>query len=208
MGNFRLDKNDRSKIASRVLANRFDKKDTELHDRYAKLAEHCYERQYPKKVRDLMASLPDGWLRTSNDIHVQFGSAGMYYTRLSFNGAFPGDYGCSRIAGRPAVEKMFPSLDRDTLRLLLDNDDPLSVKFHALQAEREEYAKERNIISNEVRGVIGSFHTTGTLLKAWPELEQFMKDIAPIARASTTAIAPIVTDLNKKLGIKPMKVAA
>lgn len=104
--------------------------------------------------------------------------------------------------------KPFPSCDRYQCRLALEADDPLTKRYDALTSDLQEYQSQRKVLSHEVEGVLASCNTSAQLLAAWPEVEQFMRDIVPTAKAPGTALAPIAADLNKRLGIKPLKKAA
>lgn len=194
---FRLDKHHRAKIAARVLAGRFDEQEKKLRELCASLAESVYTRQYSPQQRALMATLPEGWLYHDDDIKARLGDNSSDVVTLDFDGRFPGEYS-SR--GAP-VTKLFPDCDRGQLRLAVDDEDPLAKRWGKLKYDIAAFKKEKEVISNEVKGVLASFHTSAALIKGWPEVEQFMRDLVPVAKQST-ALAPLLGDLNKKLRLR------
>lgn len=202
---FALSKETRDKLKSRILDGKFDAEDAKLHKRWAALAEECYERQYPKKTRDLMETIPSDWLTTATYFKFQFSDLSGDVLELHFDGRFPGDYyGCNNRAGD--MRKKFPYNDAFAIRTKLDATDRLTQKFYQLRDDTEDFKTRRKEMTNRVRGVLESFRTTKQLVETWPEVEQFLKDLAPV-EAPRQDLAPVLGDLNKELGLKIKKAA-
>lgn len=204
---FRLTTTVRETLQERLIDHRFKERGRKLHERVARLAQACYARQYRSKVEpgttklDLIASLPSGWLPEEDSLRVQF--AGTRFVELHFDGRFPGDYGGGLKTEEP--KRRFPQEDANQCRLAVDAAHKLSETWDELSADIKLYREEKKLLEKEVEGVLGSVTTTGALVKAWPEVATFIKDLAPVARPALPA--PLIRSLNERLGIKPRKAA-
>jgi hypothetical protein len=193
---FRLTREMRVTLTERILAHRFKEREDALKYRFATLAIACYKKQYNAKQIALMESLPEGWLHTNTGLNVAFGEASDGYAFLSFSPASPGAY-MSRDNGH--TEFRFPRCDKGQCRLKLPDNHALSTTYFKLHSQWEELKKERSALYNEVRGTLGSFSATSTLLDKWPEVAPFLKGLAPVVSKNLPAI--VVKDLNKRLGL-------
>lgn len=199
----RLTQLHRAHIEASLLASQVDSRDEPLHQRYAKLARDCYERQYSDERRELMASLPEGWLLVSGYITVALASDGCV-VHLSFNGRFPRlGYNCSSDVHREVVYLPFPVCDNGTCRLRLELSHPLHHAYDQLAADREALGRDRATLKAQVHATLARYRDVEKLLKEWPEVRPFVENI--IGEASTPVVnLPAIPrqELNAALGLQ------
>ena len=197
----RLTRDMRYEICDLVIGDRFERARTKLQKKRAALAYACYRKVYSKAVRDRMSALPDGWLSEDCSMDVKFGT---YYETIYFNGQ-SSRYSRENVPER--VCKRFPQKDRSGASVALPGSDPLSERFLSIRDEDRALIDEEKRLRIEALSVLESVTTIKRLVDVWPEVEPFLKQIAPTPKAQVPA--PIVADLNKKLGLPaPVPMAA
>ena len=138
-------------IRKHVLAKLFDKRKEQLKKREAKLADMIYNAVFDKKTRDLMNSLPDGFL--SCDIGI--------------SGRFNGQYGYFKF-----IElKRFPYKSED---IRFDVDHRLTKTYMKFRDDQTSYNIDHQEALERIDGYLHSFRTVKKLLEAWPELSKVM----------------------------------
>ena len=195
----RLNNDMRKEIVDKIIGDRFLVHKKELIERRAKLATRLYNKRYSTKERALMDSLPKGYLPTDDDISATIAGS---YIRYNFNGVEYHDYS-KKI--KPIMQR-FPYKHLSGCKIVIDANDPIAKAHAQIERSEQQIEEDERKLRNEVRGVLESCTTVGKLLTVWPEVEPFVKDIAPTPR--TNVPAPYVADLNTKLGLQSVKRAA
>lgn len=192
MSSTRLTDSFRNRIIKAVLAHRFaDVFATIAKDRAA-LARAVYEDVLTKKQRDLIATFPEGWLVSEDDIQVQFGAA---YDRLYFSGF---DWGAWVGEAPERVFMAMPAKYSGRCAKVYEATHKLSIRHDEIARRIATARSEIRIAENEIRAALAVVSTIPALVKAWPEVEPFCRDIAP---AAVPLPAIPVAKLNETFGL-------
>lgn len=173
-----LNNSKREIILSRLLKHRFEKEDAAMEAKRAALAVRIYDDAFPKKQRDLMATLPDGWLPTVDTI--------------SFVAA--GDWKRLRLPN----ERRIPLSRKNAAAKAYDADHPIAEAVADLEAKDAELRARRDECRFNVRAMLASANTVAALVKTWPEVAPFVT-IAEGMRAALPAVN--LSDLNASLAL-------
>lgn len=175
MGTTRLTENMRSRIAEAVLVHRFAKAFAVIAADRAALARAVYDDVLTKKQRETIASLPAGWLVTNHAIAAQFGSA---YERCCFSG-----YNYTFwIGDKPAdVSLPMPAKFHGSCAKVYEATHKLSLRHDEIERRFSSLRDEAKGAGNEVKAALAAVGTVQALVKAWPEVEPFCRDITPYA---------------------------
>lgn len=186
MKSIRLTKEMRENIVSRVLKDAYDEKKEAIQQERYDFSEKVYADIY-KKDLEAMTVLPDGWLPVSDEFMVQFGSDSTGY--------------CRRMLQK---KKRFLAKHLESYRqcLKIYDDEHEFTKIHDDLTKRiedidDEYKKTRI----EIYGIVNSCNSTKQLKDAWPEIAKYVEIFEPTEQR-TTEIAPVLDDINKRLGLK------
>lgn len=173
-----LTKDIRDRIRNKAIDATFIPKSEEIKKREAKLAIECYNHVFPKKVRDVVAQVPDGWLRSCTCL--RFNAGGWDISLNAGKGMrTPQSSGCGRlgdIAGELADKVQAFSQDKKALN--------------------EEYSRARA----KMLGFLEQFKTFKKLEEAWPEGKKFYKEF-DAERPSANVPAVITKEINTMLGL-------
>lgn len=176
MASIRLTASIRESICMDLLIHRFREEVEDFIKRQEAFASRVYEDVYPRKVRDQMEALPEGWLPTGLCIGVQFGG-GTGYTRLQFDGR-------GNISGKVYVlvsshkgpeSRRFQSRNRSGCCKRYEPDHPLTKKYETLHAEAEDLVDRVNAAQRSASTALGSVTTIAALVNHWPEIEPFTR---------------------------------
>ncbi len=178
----------------------FDVKRTELQKEETQLAETCYKFLYNDKDRDLLYSLPTGWLPTRNSIRAR------YYTSSSSRGtdvslAFKNEKGES-------YSKLFGKQDDYNYTQISDVhiDTPLGQLLFNFAKKKETLETEVITFKRRIIDIIHSVNTTKQLIEVWPESVEILEMCNWYLSVSnvTPKYLPVITgirDINKILDI-------
>jgi len=169
----------RERIAKKAVNDSYKSKSDDLKKRETKLAIECYNHVFPKKVRDAVAILPQGWLRTCSCL--RFNANGW---SVSLNAekemATPASAHCSTLG---------------------NVDGELAEKVQAW-AQEKKTAEENYILSyRKLLGFLEQFTTFKKLEEAWPEGKKFYAEFNA-DRPSKNVPAVITKEINDMLGLK------
>lgn len=175
----RLTNHMRESIRDALLAHRFAEEEKAIKEALFEVADSMYNHFFSEKDQALMASLPQGWLPTDNDIHVRLGSSGQDFV-------VP-DMSCSR---------RFPYNLHDRWQSL-DDDHPLVEQYKAIRTRSSELTKARSEAKKQVWAVLSTITTANKLLTVWPEAKPFVEQYIDMPAPQLPAL-PIDT-LNNLL---------
>ncbi len=209
MAKYRLNAANRRDIMKDVLAYRFEPDVRRLQAERRELASETYHDVLGENLK-LANSLPDGWLRESNHISVQFGMGFDGFAHLNFSGEIS------------ASKRVTPNITDQyvILRLLGDQEE----RFHRVPSSLSHCAKrysEGDVLTlryqaqqealklldaavgkavAELNSALARYTTVDQLVEAWPEIRPFAEKHT--TRVVETALPALPTDqLNKLLGL-------
>lgn len=210
----------RASIRSALIGDKFEDRLIKLYAEYAKVAELAYTTYFSAETRKLMDSLPKGFLKPRNGIRIKFGESGEYVD-LDFNGYkhIPGDSHMIRHVTGPYSDpvnpifkeiktprpRLFP-YEAHSNALLFPRRGEVSRAYSEVSVQEAAIEKDFETLVQEIDAVLNTTSSSGKLIAIWPEIE-------PVVCALTFTRAPglpvpVLTDLNKRLGLKPVKKAA
>ena len=175
----RINKQIVDRLVHAILDDRFAEEEAVFFDNRAALADKVYEDVFSEKDRELMESLPEGWLPTSASLFVSFGGQ---RTELKFNGApIPEDHlvhGSGRFVRRDTVSRRVPSNKShrsfsSTVKLY-PHESKLGEEWAEMAASQREFHERVKKADGMIRSVIGGCRTSATMIKAWPEVEPYL----------------------------------
>lgn len=179
----RLTNDDRRTIRKRLLEHAFAKREAALLKEENVLAAAAYDRVYPKKIRDLMAALPEGFL--SEDESIRATVDGRQFD-LKFSEPRRGRHGSPHYT----TAKFFNVL----------GDDALGTKILAHANAEKALKEEQDKASSNIRAALLAMTTVKQCIERWPEARVFVEDLE---KKPVTALAIPLRDLNRALGLPP-----
>jgi putative DNA base modification enzyme with NMAD domain len=180
----RLTQTIREKIVNKAVNAAFDPKIEAFKKQEAKLGIECYNAVFPKKVRDIISQVPEGWLRTCDCL--RFNAGGWNVTLC--------------------VGKQMPTPASNHCQMLGNIDGELGEKVQVHSQEKRKLDEERYAAQKKLLGFLEGFNTFKQLREAWPEGEKFFKEF-DAERVSPNVPAVVTKEINAMLGLKA-KVAA
>lgn len=169
----------RNTIGFRALTTAFKERKENIAKSEDQLAIECYDSVFPKKLQTLLAELPKEWVR--RDKCLRFNANG-WNVLLNSQTSLPVPYGhgCSILG----------SLGED-----------LAKRVQQFSQQRETIRTEYTTASNKLSGFLARFNTFNQLKEAWPEGEEFYKDLGT-GRSSPSVPAVVTSEINTMLGLK------
>lgn len=192
---FRLTRANRERIQTAMLRHRFEDGFRALAEEEADLARDVYKDVYRKKDRDIMTSLPNGWMRECSVISAVFGGQ---YASLRVNGK---EYNEPLGLG---IEVEFPTFrmpDKHRASSAVkaySAGHRLAVRYAKHKSKKEGLREEAFRARKQILVVLQSASTSKKLLEIWPECAPFLAPFTP-KKAQLPAV-PVV-ELNKALGL-------
>jgi hypothetical protein len=174
----------RGHIQRRLKEVKFTPEEEKLAAEEPSIALNAYFFLYTEKERELLESLPKGFVREKDRIEVRVNGE---YHSLNF--------ALCRNAKEKSVFKRF-TWERDTL--YIKSNEPVAKQIHDWERRKKFQEEKRDEALRQAGAFISSHRTIAALLKAWPEVAEFLP--ADVETA-TTALALQVKQLNKMLGL-------
>lgn len=179
----RLNMGYRNEIVRAAISAAFDKDEKELTRREHRLAQRCYDAVVPLKIRRAVASLPDGWLPTSQAIRFNIGGQ----TRaLSAAKAIPVSH---------AYDRNYNALDVVT-------DAGLVEDVRKLTGDVEDFRARRKRAEETLTAMVNLAATTQALEDVWPEGKKFWRGLEARIPVSAQLPAVRIAELNVMLGLR------
>lgn len=175
----RLTQDIRDRIRNKAVDATFKPKSEEIRKREAKLGVECYNAVFPKKIRDAVALVPDGWLRTCSCLRF---NAGGWNVGLN-------------------VGKELPTPQSSGCGVLGNLSGDLADKVQAFAQEKNQLQEDFSAARVKMLGFLEGFTTFKKLEEAWPEGKKFYAEFNA-DRPSKNVPAVITKEINDMLGIK------
>jgi hypothetical protein len=179
----RLTHDIREKIATAALRHRFHEEIEVLAADRAALANDIYNDVYRKADREKIEALPAGWLPTVEYIDAKFGDVAGDYARIYFDGGFYGKFQSLRarasLSNRPArraLHKHYHGCWK-----VYDVGHKLAIRHADLAGREAALVADIRAAERQIEASLNSVSTVSALVKAWPEIEPFVKPLSPIA---------------------------
>lgn len=186
MPSTRLTKEMKEQIASKILSKAYIKKEKSIEEQRFAFSERVYKDIYKKEL-DQMNDLPQGWLPESSEFTVQFGGRQTGY--------------CRRMLREPKrFQAHHVKRYNQCIKIYSDNHK-FTKKHDALTEKWESIREEKKNAERSIWAMLNSCNTTKQLKEAWPEIAKYVEIFEPASERST-AVAPIMDNLNKQLGLK------
>ena len=182
----------RDGIARRMIAHRFADDVAASAAGFAALAGDVYNAVYSRKQRELIASLPKGWLPLEIHIAVTLGGDVRY---LAFNGH---GYGCapSLVPAPDAVTRPVADKHRRGVAATYPATHRFAIAHDRLVATAQEIRQQASAANQQIHAMLRSASTTAKLVEMWPEAAAFL----PLRATPTVALPAVpVADLNATL---------
>lgn len=203
----RLNTEIREDIMRALLRHKFSEEYVELVCRRAALAKRMHDRAF-NNILGQMNQLPEGWLPTSKSITIKFGES---YTSLNFNGEWPTRYftqihwACQPVGwNNPHVFRRVREMDKDRCTMVLDATDKDSEEYGELENWTNSLQDRVGYGRKQIWAALCKANTVRQLLEAWPEVEPFVKNLAPVTPKKSSVPQLATTELNSLVGL-PVK---
>lgn len=174
----RLTQHIREQIVNTATSAAFDSKLEAMKKREAKLGIECYNTIFPKKVRDVISQVPEGWLRSCDCLRF---NAGGWQVQL-------------------CVGKQMPTPAYNGCGMLGSIDGELAEKVQAYSQDEKQLKEERRSAQIKLLGFLEGFNTFKQLRDAWPEGEKFFKQF-DAERVAPNVPAVVTKEINAMLGL-------
>ena len=181
MKSIRLNESIRHKIISALLEKRFSKEDEAKAKKSQSLAQQVYNDQIQKKDRDIMATLPDGWLPMVSSLRVQFGDD---YTYLSLKESVPLPHNRSKYTFA-----------------VYEKDHKLTKKFSDIDSKDDEIRDGKVDIKKKAWAILTSVRTTKQLFDVWPEVQGVVLSVIETPEEPKHLPALPISEVNKAIGL-------
>lgn len=225
MASIRLTNAMRERIGNKVIAYKYENNSgvNDLVKEAASLATAVYNEAFTEKQRELIKSLPVGWMRQDDKIGAQFGNS-WTIAQLKFNGDI-GDF----VNGYEAKQyvRTYTKDLREVYRhvtspepsrhyynnhisVQFDTDHALTSRFTNLKNKIDTHIEEWRKDKLSIKTTLGSFTTAQKLMAEWPEVKPFVLQIigGTSKPVQSTALAISREKLNERFGLPMPEKAA
>lgn len=210
MTNIRLTNAIRDKIKMDMLQYKFNDKNETIKDLRAGfrvLADEAYNTILSEKDIELMNSLPEGWLSTSDRLNISSGTYDSYY--LFFDGSFSHLVGLSYsyrdkfgLNSTGTANRILPNNIIHKYVKIDSNTSDIFSKYTKLSREAEKLGETINKASRSIAATLASFTTYKTLVEGWPEAKPFIDAIVGNpSKVKSTAVVVQTSEINKLIGL-------
>ena len=172
----------RERICRKAIGATFDPKKQAMDKEENKLAIEAYNHIFPKKIRDIIATVPEEWIR-----HCEC---------LRFNAT---GWQVQLCAG-----KKMPTPASNNCDMLGSLTGEISDKVQAFSTAKKKLNEDRNLAARKMLGFLEQFRTFKKIKEAWPEGKEFYAEF-DADRQSANVPAVITKEINEMLGIKGKK---
>ena len=174
-------------VIEHIIAGAFDEKEAAIEQQRFDFSVQVYEDLYDDSTRKEMEALPNGWLVESDTFNVQFGATSSGYCRRNLQ-----------------KKKRFLAKHKESHSQCLkvyEESHPLAVAHDNLTKAQESLKEEKYRAIASAKSLVFSCRTTKQLKELWPEIKKYIEPYESVEERTTTALAPITTELNKILGL-------
>jgi hypothetical protein len=209
MASQRLTIDIRQSVASSVLRHRFAEEVAALvRDRKA-LADDVYEDVYRKADRERMNALPEGWLPQSPNITAKFGEHSAGYAQLPFDGSLPSgklhQFQVRAKSHHNGIWRRITEKNKGGCSKAYEPTHKLAKRHEELRTRQITLEQVISESQKQIGAALNGVTTAAALVKAWPEMEPFVK--AYLVPAVTNLPSIPTSKLNEIFKL-PVKKAA
>lgn len=169
----------REKICKNAVNATYKPKADKLKEQEAKLAVEAYNHIFPKKIRDIIATVPENWIRSCDCLRF---NAGGWQVQL-------------------CAGKKMPTPASNHCDLLGSLTGEIAEKIQAFSQEKKKLDEEWRSALSKMAGFLQQFTTFKKLEEAWPEGKKFYHEYNA-DRVSANVPAVITKEINDMLGLK------
>lgn len=178
----RLTKSRKENILNQVIAKLFDKQEEDLATAKRDLAHDIYDDQFDAVEQKLMTSLPNGYLKEGTVFYTYFDND---YLRFTLN-----------------ESKRFQANNWQYSEFRFDKYEnpkhPVFKAFSKWKKSEKSFKEEKKKTTAQVNALLESVTTYNKLKELWPEVIQHVS-LDEAKPSSITSLAPVLTDINRKL---------
>ena len=187
MASVRLTVAMRENICRRLLRHRYSARVLDLIERQKVFAADVLADLWTPEERQLLDSLPAGWVPKVTHLGVKLGGQDSSYVSINLDGSYAITSGLSFV--RPEGH----SYEHQSVRVpynannacirRYDPNHPLAQRYELLSQERSRLSEEIARTKKIVEAQLEEYSTVQSLLKNWPEVEPFLgKYLTPPVR--------------------------
>lgn len=192
MASIKLNNSIRNHIVDLLLDHKYTPLSEKMDKEENTLAEKVYCAVFPKKERDVIDSLKEGWLRESKDMYVRL---------------YPNGYGLRMHFGNEE-KRRFPHDTGNTINLpdIIERKgvEALNDKILEHMEEKEALGEECKQTRLEALSLLSSVTTVNRAIEVWPEAEQFIREAVGVVQKSNASVPALLAEtLNFRLGLPP-----
>lgn len=169
----------RERIARKAVNATYEPKAADMKKEENKLAIEAYNHIFPKKTRDIIATVPENWLRSCDCL--RFNAAG-WQVQL-------------------CAGKKMPTPVANHCDILGSLTGEIAEKVQAYSTDKKKMDEEWRSAAHKMLGFLEQFTTFKKLEEAWPEGKKFYQEFNA-DRPSANVPAVITKEINEMLGIK------
>lgn len=178
----KLSKEVKEKIARRAATKFGEKTKIKLLKEEEKLAIQCYNHVYTKKERDIVATVPDGWIRKCKCL------------KFDVNG-----WTVTLTAREDVPTKHIDWHSCKPLGVIEAGDLADKVQAHSIAKKKAD--EDLSAFYHKILSMLLSITSWKKLEDTWSEGKEFYKDLVPVVTDGNVPVV-LVADINKALGLK------
>lgn len=179
----RLTQDIRHRLLSKMLEHRFDKDRDALHKRKENLALEVYKDLYSPATIAAMKKFPEDAFPACSSIRVTFVDDTVCLD-------FPDD-----------TSHLFFYRHTRVSCKVYEPRHAFSVEYFTIERELKALREEHDQVRSAGRATLNKVNTTRQLIEMWPEIEPFLKELAPVVDTPCIALAVPVDQLNKMFAL-------
>lgn len=180
----RLTKQLRERILFELLKDKFKDKEAEIEKKKINLANQIYESKYSQAERDLMTSLPIGWLEVRTGIYASLGGE---FLQFEFEKNSP---------------KRYPHSQGHAC-LIKEDTGKLTKAYQHIKSLIENLKDERGLLREKINSILYSAKSDKRLREIWPEISIVLDLVCEkIPQPLATIPKKLISDLNSQLNLK------
>lgn len=176
----RLTNSIRDQIIKAVLKHRFSDEITTIIKERSVLADAVYNDIFKKSDRDIMQSLPEGWLHNDGYLSVKIGEGGWGYINLNFNGSFSTHLNSIAGVSLETIYKRVPNKQSRGCAAVYAETSKIGTQYRDICNKIETLEQTIKDAENQLSAALSKATSIANLIKSWPEIEPFTKAFAPV----------------------------
>lgn len=207
-----INKGAKCDIVIALVDHAFNDKKKALDDKFKQASLEVFHLVFSKKERDLIDSLPEWWLKTTNSVYLHIEDHKGEPANVEFIDRYDPKRIYSRNRNQISIE--FPESIRlpDCSHYAFRNDralkfdHPLVVNLCNISKEYETQHDEKEELRETIQAIVNGCRTFSQLWTIWPDSKTLVGHLEPPPPVKSTLPAVDYADLSKKMGLPVVKV--